>query len=393
LRFELIAHDVSAENEYDGCFSTTTFAPVDDCADDFDQSSYRATAEISTGSLTHKLAYSDSSTEREFFSQNLSSFAADGKLETIEYLGSWTGSDSLRLVYGVDFETESIDDGTFDRDRDQVGYYMEYQGVLSEQFFLTAGLRYDDNDDFDAVTSYRLSAAYLLDISGGEIKLKGSYGTGFRAPSLYEISYNKGPFATPPASETELIEETSEGFELGIAYYGDNSMFLEAVYFDNEVEDRMGMDLNLIDFDLVSYSGYLQLQGESTSRGVELVADLPLADVWFLTGNYTYNDTEDPNGDQRLRAPKHLANIGLSFRPAGDKLSINLNVRSSYDAVDSFGTEIDDYEVVDLSARYRVLDALEVFARVENLFDEEYEEVPTYNTSGTAGYAGVRYSF
>jgi len=386
LRFELIAHDVSAENEYDGCFSTTTFAPVDDCADDFDQSSYRATAEISTGSLTHKLAYSDSSTEREFFSQNLSSFAADGKLETIEYLGSWTGSDSLRLVYGVDFETESIDDGTFDRDRDQVGYYMEYQGVLSEQFFLTAGLRYDDNDDFDAVTSYRLSAAYLLDISGGEIKLKGSYGTGFRAPSLYEISYNKGPFATPPASETELIEETSEGFELGIAYYGDNRMFLEAVYFDQELED-------LIDFDLVSYSGYLQLQGESTSRGVELVADLPLADVWFLTGNYTYNDTEDPNGDQRLRAPKHLANIGLSFRPAGDKLSINLNVRSSYDAVDSFGTEIDDYEVVDLSARYRVLDALEVFARVENLFDEEYEEVPTYNTSGTAGYAGVRYSF
>lgn len=386
LRFELIAHDISAENEFDGCFSTSTFAPVDDCSDDFDQRSYRVTAEFDAGSLSHKLAYSDSSTEREFFSEGLSSFAADGGLEKIEYLGSWTGSDTLRLVYGVDFETESIDDGTFDTDRDQAGYYLEYQGALSDQLFLTAGIRYDDNDDFDAVTSYRVSAAYLLDLSGGELKFKGTYGTGFRAPSLYEISYNGGPFASPPASETELVEETSAGFDLGVAYYGDSGIFLEAVYFDQQVED-------LIDFDLISYSGYLQFQGESTSTGVELVADIPLADTWFLTGNYTYNNAEDPNGDQRLRAPKHLANLGVSYRPREGKLSISLNIRSSQDAVDGFGVEIDDYEVVDLSARYRIMDALEVFARVENLFDEDYEEIPTYNTSGTAGYAGVRYSF
>ncbi|WP_279247016.1 hypothetical protein [Candidatus Litorirhabdus singularis] len=36
---------------------------------------------------------------------------------------------------------------------------------------------------------------------------------------------------------------------------------------------------------------------------------------------------------------------------------------------------------------------LQVCGRVENLLDEDYEEVPTYNTTGTAGYAGVRWSF
>ncbi len=386
LRFEFIAHDVDADNDYDSCFSSITFNTVDDCSDSFGQTSYRATAEIGTGSFSHKLAYSDSSTERTFFSEGLSSFATDGGLERVEYLGTWTGDDALRLVYGIDFETESIDDGSFDSDRDQIGYYAEYQGGFSERFFVTAGVRYDDNDDFDTHTSWRASTAYLINISSGELKFKASYGTGFRAPSLFEISYNNGPFATFPASETDLIEETTEGFDLGLAYYGDGGIVVEAVYFDQKIDD-------LIDFDLSNFSGYLQFKGESSSKGVELVGEIPVADSWFFSGNYTYNEAEDPDGDQRLRAPKHLANIGVSYRPLGGMLAINLFARSSHDAVDSFGVDIDDYEVLDLTARYQVLDGLEIFARIENLLDEDYEEVPTYNTSGTAGYAGVRYSF
>lgn len=202
---------------------------------------------------------------------------------------------------------------------------------------------------------------------------------------MYEISYNNGPFATPPASDTDLSEETTDGFDLGFAYYGNNGTFLEMVYFDQTIED-------LIDFDLIAYSGYVQHSGDSSSTGVELSGDIPVADTWFLTGNYTYNEAEDPDGEQRLRAPKHLANLGISYRPQ-ETLSINLNIRGSYDAVDGFGVEIDDYEVVDLSARYQLMHSLELFGRVENLLDEDYEEVPTYNTSGIAGYAGVRFSF
>ncbi len=389
LRFEFIAHDVNADNEYDACFSNITFSTVDDCTDTFDQSSYRATVEIGAGPFTHQLAYSDSSSEREFFSEGLSSFGADGGRETVEYLGSWAGSEVLNLVYGVDFETQSIDDGSVDTERDQIGYYLEYQGAIGDRFFTTVGVRYDDNDDFGNHTSFRVSATYLMDVSGGELKLKGTYGTGFRAPSLYEISYNSGPFASPPASNVDLVEETSEGFDLGLAYYSDGGTVLEAVYFDQNIED-------LIDFDLILFSGYIQLPGESSSRGVELIADIPMSASWFLLANYTYTDAEDPNGEQRLRAPKHLANLGLSFRPSGGDLAINLYIRSSRDTLDTVaGTtvELGDYEVVNLSARYQLMESLEIFARVENLFDEEYEEVATYNTSGTAAYAGVRYAF
>ena len=85
-----------------------------------------------------------------------------------------------------------------DTDRDQEGYYLEYQGGFGNQLFVTAGARYDDNDDFGTHTSYRASGAYLIAVADGELKLKATYGTGFRAPSLYEIAYQRSPFAFPP---------------------------------------------------------------------------------------------------------------------------------------------------------------------------------------------------
>ncbi len=88
-----------------------------------------------------------------------------------------------------------------------------------------------------------------------------------------------------------------------------------------------------------------------------------------------------------------MANFGLGFRPWNGRLSVNLYLRLSRDIPDEFNGEIEDYEVVDLNASYRILENLEVYGRVENLTDEDYVEVPTYRTSGAAGYAGVRYTF
>ncbi|MDG2326575.1 MAG: TonB-dependent receptor [Halioglobus sp.] len=54
---------------------------------------------------------------------------------------------------------------------------------------------------------------------------------------------------------------------------------------------------------------------------------------------------------------------------------------------------MDDYETLDFSADWRVVNALHLYGRVENLTDEKYEEVGDFNTSGTAGYVGLRYKF
>ncbi len=77
-----------------------------------------------------------------------SASGAQGELERSGYLGSFNGSDALRLVYGVDLETRvAWTTATTERPRPD-GYYLEYQGGFSDRLFVTAGTRYDDNDDF-----------------------------------------------------------------------------------------------------------------------------------------------------------------------------------------------------------------------------------------------------
>lgn len=385
-RAELVGHHVQGDNEYDACFTVDTLSPTDACSDDYEQRAWRAQVDQQGERFGHRLAYSRSAIDRSFFSEGIQSFAADSELQKAEYLGNWDAAQGLTLVYGVDLQRESIDDGSFDRDRDQQGYYLESQGEFGGNLYLTAGVRHDDNDDFGTHTTYRVSGAWLFALDSGELKLRGSYGTGFRAPSLYEISYNGGAFAFPPAAGTELNAEESVGYDAGLGWYAASGWLLEAVYFDQRVEDE-------IFFDLVNFSGYLQGDGESRSRGVELITEVPLGVALTLTGNYTFNETEDAAGAQRLRVPEHLANLGLRFSPRGGRFSLYLHLRLARDIADELGAAIEDYEVLDLGGEYRFRDDFSLYGRVENVTDRDYLEVPSYNTPGAAAYAGLRYTF
>ena len=385
LRLEAVARRVDGANAFDSCFNAA-FAATNDCDDDFRQDSWRLGADVDAGNFLHQLSLGENRMERTFFADGDQFFATDGRLARFSYVGRWRGSESLALVYGVDRERESIDDGTFDRDRDQLGVFAEYQGRLTEALTLTAGARWDDNDDFGQFTSYRVSAAHVTALRDGDIKLKASYGTGFRAPSLYEISYNGGPFAFPPAADTRLAEETSAGYDLGVTWASDAGAHVELVWFDQRVDD-------LVIFDLVGFSGYLQSPGESTSRGVEVAGRLPLGPHLALQGNYTWNETALPDGTPRPFRPEQLLNLGVAYLAGDGRLRAGLNLRASADAVDTTGAAIDDYLVVDANLAYRLLGGLLVYARVENALDEDYREVPTYFTAGQAAYAGVRYEF
>jgi vitamin B12 transporter len=384
LRLEAVLRNVNTETEYDGC-NRADFSPTDVCSDDYDATAWRLAADYSVGAFSHELSYNANETDRQSYSDGLPTFGAEGELQRLSYLGSYRHSEGLRLVYGVDLQKEEIDNDGLVNKRGQDGYYAEYQGGFGNSLYVTAGLRYDDNEDFGKHTSYRLSGAYLFNLAGGELKLRGAVGTGFRAPSLYEVAYNSS-FGFAPASDVDLKEETSAGYDIGLSWFADSGLYLEAVYFDQEVEDE-------ISFDLEDYSGYLQGDGRSTSKGVELIAELTLLTALDLTANYTYNETETADGLSRQRRPEQLLNLGANWRLLEDRLVLGLNARGSYDAVDNLGNGLDDYTVFDINASFEVIEGLQVYGRIENLFDEDYEEVPTYNASGTAGYAGVRWSF
>ena len=387
LRFQATLRNVDSESEFDNCFNSNIGASSNDCLGDFKQSNYKVDGFFSHGEFEHNLSYAVTETDRASFADGGISFDSEGEMEEIQYSGSIDISRAIEFVYGVDWQDSVIvRDGLRNLAQEQLGAYIELQGSLAESFYYTAGFRRDDNDDFGKHNTYRLTSAYLINIGDADvIKLKASYQTGFRAPSLFEIDFNATTTQEPAASEV-LQEETSEGFEIGFAYHGGSGLFAEAVYFDQEIDQE-------ISFDLVNFSGYLQESGISSSNGVELTVEYPTSNNFTLLANLTYNDTENSDGNQRIRRPEKLANLGLRWIALDGRLNLNGNWRLAKDSVDSGQIPLDDYDIVNLTASFNVSDLVEVFARAENILDEDYVEVTGFNTAGAAFYGGVRLQF
>ena len=379
-RLDLVHRYNDGDTEFDGCTFTTN-----DCNSLYELQASRAQLKYSDAAMSHSFAVTQTKSDNDSLTQGVSAFTAKGKLDRVEYIGQLTELNGFDLVFGVDLEEESNNAIS----RDNIGYYGEFLSDFSDTLFFTAGVRLDDNDDFGEHTSIRVSAAHLIELGNDNtLKFKASAGTGFRAPSTAEIAYNAGAFASPPASNVQLKEETSQGFELGLEYFAGAHLKLEAVYFSQDVEDA-------ILFDLQAFSGYLQDVGNSTSSGVELIADYSLSANWTLKGNYTFNETERPNGLQRIRRPENLANAGVSYRSSDGKLAFNAFYRSSANAVDgnTVLVPLDDFDVVDINARYQINENVEVYARIENALDEDYQEIVGFNSAERGSYIGAKLSF
>lgn len=392
VRLQLVARDIDASTLYDGC----GFPPIHDCRGTTEQTTYKASLQHTADKISNLIGYSDVSIDRDNFTANVSSFRATSEIKRIEYTGSFKASDAHTLAYGVDLEedyvTETSPFSSAIRQRDQDGYYFEYQGAYAERFYLSAGARYDDNEDFGSHTSTRLSAAYVQDFDGGSsLKYRASIGTGFRAPSLFEIGYNQRPFGVhPDALANPLVEEQSEGYDIGIDYTGANGLLLEITYFDQEITDQISyVSAGAPNFE----DGYIQTPGVSASTGIELGVDVPIGANWAFLANWTNNDAKTATGAARLRRPENLGNLGVRYVSPSEALSFMANYRLSYDAVDFGNVPLDDYEVLDLSINYAFNETFELFGRIQNATDEQYREVNNFNSADRAAYAGVRLKF
>ncbi|HVO75197.1 MAG TPA: hypothetical protein VMT35_14300, partial [Ignavibacteriaceae bacterium] len=51
------------------------------------------------------------------------------------------------------------------------------------------------------------------------------------------------------------------------------------------------------------------------------------------------------------------------------------------------------YTLVNVALSYKLFNFAEIFGRIENLFDTDYEEVFGYGTAGLSAYAGIKLTF
>lgn len=261
--------------------------------------------------------------------------------------------------------------------------YVEDQLNLYDFSFTTLGVRWDRHKEFGDHTTLRATQAFWIEKTG--TKIRGSIGTGFRAPSLYEL------YAPPfwgPVGNPELDPEKSIGWDVGIEQKVLGFMGFGVTYFRNEVED-------LIDY--VYGKGYINVE-EAKSSGVEGFLQLyPLKDVTAKL-TYTYTETEDDEGKRLLRRPLNKVGISIGYSFCQERGNIGAHIlwvddRWDYNWSIRKRVKLDDYTVVNLSGSFKVHKNLEVFARVENLFDEDYEEAYGYGTPGFSVYGGIKAVF
>ena len=394
---QIVYRNTEADTEFDNCFGAD--GREDNCLGNFNQQIAKFSFSHDGRDFQQSVALSWSETDREFFTVDESSFATDGESTKAEYLFKAQINSWVAVQAGGDIKEEVVDLSSGDRlEIDEYGLFVEAQASFNQSTTLTFGARYDDHDLAGEHVSARLTAAKIIELNRfDQLKFRASAGNGFRAPSASELTFENSPFASPLAAEVKLTEEQTRGFDIGLDFYAGNGAMFGVTYFDQEVTDSI--DYN----NVTDNSGgfYSNVKGDSFSKGVELEGEIPVADNLVLFSNLTYNETERPDGEQRIRRPENVANFGATFTAMQEKLSMLVNLRIVRDFIDAvfdpvsfavLDVPLDNYKVIDISARYQWLPNVELTGRIENLGDEDYQEINGFETAGQGVYAGINVS-
>lgn len=228
----------------------------------------------------------------------------------------WRGVTSIvpgqTLVTGAERENDRLDTGSLVATTGNTAGYLELQSEFWHRLFVTSNVRYDENDSFGGHLTYRVAPAFI--VPGTDTKLKASYGTGFKAPTLSQL-YQDFPsfnfFANP-----NLKPEESAGYDVGFEQpvWNDRVRF-GATYFHNDIT-------NLIDFNS-TFTSNANI-GRATTQGAEAFGTPKgQRSAWFPSRLYLHPgarrhrdaDASAPSKKQgkpdgRLEAPREADPVG-----------------------------------------------------------------------------------
>ena len=382
----LSAREVDATTDYDGCGrfdESFSFISSNDCSDGYNNETRAVVVRHAGDGNSTQISVSESDSDRAYFTDGLFQFALKGSNEQMSVSHNRTLTENYDLTVGVDLDEQSYDDGFGTaRSRDNEAIFMNVKRATNK-VTLSAAVRTDDNDDFGRFTSWRITALTETGFDG--VAFKTAYGTGFRAPSPYEVGSNQSPFALAEARETALNEEQSEGWEMGLRGNQDHLSW-ELTYFDQEVSDAIVYSYNPALF----AGGYLQIPGTSQFSGVEATAAWEIGEGVTLEGFVTDLNAEDANGNDLPYRPETTAQVSARYSAA--KIDWLLLARYTSDRSDGFGTRLNEYTVMDGSFRYAITDELNVSVRAENLTNEGYSDIVGYRSAGRTFYVGLNVS-
>ena len=265
------------------------------------------------------------------------------------------------------------------------GFYVQDQVRLAGLLFATAGFRIDRHSACETALTWRLAPAVILPATS--TKIRTTVGTGFKAPSLYQL-FAPGT-VWGPIGNSALRPERSLGWDIGLEQpLFQGKLLASAGYFHNSFRD-------LIQFDYLQ--GYTNV-GRAETKGVEI--ELRAGPWPWLDFEASYARLEAKDLDTQtalLRRPGDKFAGRLRLR-AGTRILITLtvNILGARDDLEYSNwvtrrVRLEPFTLLGASASWTIRKEVEVFLRLDNILNQAYELIRGYGTAGFSVYGGFRF--
>ena len=237
----------------------------------------------------------------------------------------------------------------------QTGFYGQVRGNFIKNLTVTLGGRVDVNDVYGTVSTWRAGATYLFEDT--DTRFKGSYGTAFKAPSLFEL-YGTGLFC---GGNVNLRPEYNKGYEFGVVQGLYNKKVSAGLtYFFNNFS-------NLVQCPPPFTT--LQNVAKAQSEGVEAFLKMQPVNWLDIAADFTYMNAHDQYYTPLVRRPQNTFSLRTEVRPwDGVRLGMGLSqVSGPYDfSVAPFNPTIfqpSPYTLLRLTPSYSVVPNIAPFPR------------------------------
>ncbi|MCR4409590.1 MAG: TonB-dependent receptor [Candidatus Saccharicenans sp.] len=317
------------------------------------------------------------------------------RLFKIDWQNNFFLAPNHTLVFGVDFRQEQGSSsylyfspwGNYESSFPQktaslLGLYLQDQWKPWKRLSLTAGLRSDHHRRFGRALTFR--AAACLDLPEIGARLKSTMGSGFKAPSLYQLFAPADYYG--PVGNPELHPERNLGWDAGIEKEFSDSLALSLTYFETRYR-------NLIQF--YFGSGY-QNVGRAISRGLEASLEARLFKNVNISAGWTHLSSRDlDTGSPLLRRPEDSFNVSFNLSHKSTSLAAELNYIGSrldvdYSSYPPQTVKLKAATIANLLLSYDLKEPLTLFLHVQNLFNTRYELVYGYGSPGTTISTGFK---
>ena len=387
-----------ADNDFDGLIEDQ------DRASEFENSTMRFQGDYSSkdGTWQHKVLISQSKSDNTAFADKAKGNVTASTKDQIQYIGSFTwdqGAQNIAALVEREEEdwmqrgeiTWGVYDPNQDRERDTDSVAVEYRTDINDHLTLAASARHDDNSEFDSAKTYRAEAIYQLTEA---IRLRSAVGTAVKNPTFTE----RFGFYTNFIGNPNLIPEESTSWELGAdQLIMGGALTLSLTIFEAELENEI--DGFVYDPATFAYTSN-NINGTSERKGAELSAVGNISESMSLSAAYTYTDSTGDDAVREVRRPRHIASLNLGWQ-AAHNLHLNTNIQFTGEQTDVYFppfpepsqvVALSNHTLVNINLNYSATEKFEMYLKLENALNENYEEVFGYQTLGFGATLGLRYS-